>query len=198
MKKVIRTIKKSLLAVTVFATMLGNANEISPLSIKEDLKKTALTINNVKVGDLLTIKDYNGIVLYKELINASGTYKKGFDLTALPNGNYFFEVDKDLEIKTIPFTVKSNEVVFNKEEELITFKPYVRQKDDLVFISKLAPNLEALSIDIYSDASGNFELAYSEKIEGSQTIERTYKLEEGNFKIILKSSNKEFTKFINN
>ena len=116
----------------------------------------------------------------------------------MPNGNYFFEVDKDLEIKTIPFTVKFNEVVFNKEEELITFKPYVRQKDNLVFISKLAPNLEALSIDIYSDASGNFELAYSEKIEGSQTIERTYKLEEGNYKIILKSSNKEFTKFINN
>ena len=75
MKKVIRTIKKSLLAVTVFATMLGNANTISPLSIKEDLKKTALTIYNVKVGDLLTIKDYNGIVLYKELINTYGTYK---------------------------------------------------------------------------------------------------------------------------
>ena len=93
MKKVIRTIKKSLLAVTVFTTMLGNANEISTLSTKEDLKKTALTIYNVKVGDLLTIKDYNGIVLYKELINASGTYKKGFDLTALPNGDYFFEVN---------------------------------------------------------------------------------------------------------
>ncbi len=198
MKKVINTIKKSLLAVTVFTAMLGNANEISTLTIKEDLKKTALTINNVKVGDLLTIKDYNGITLYKELINISGTYKKGFDLTALPNGNYFFEVSKDLEIKTIPFTVKSNEVVFNKEAEVITFKPFVRQKGDLILVSKLSPNLEALKIDIFLETNGYSELVYSEKIEDTQAIERVYRLKKGNYKIIFNSNNKEFTKFINN
>lgn len=198
MKKVIRTIQKSLLAVAVFTTMLGNANEISTLTIKEDLKKTALTINNVKAGDLLTIKDYSGITLYKELINFSGTYKKGFDLTALPNGKYFFEVNKDLEIRTIPFTVTFNKVVFDKAAEVVTFKPFVTQKDDLVLISKLAPDLEPLKIEIYSDENGGFELAHSEKVEGVQTIERVYKLGKGNYKIIFNSNNKEFTKFINN
>lgn len=198
MKKVIRTIQKSLIAVTVFTAMLGNANEVSPLSKKEALKKTALIINNVKVGDLLTIKDYNGITLYKELIDTSGTYKKGFDLTALPNGSYFFEVNKDMEIRTIPFTVKSSEVVFNKSEEEITFKPFVRQKGDLVLITKLATNLEPLKIKIYTEVNGSFELAYSEKVEGTQTIERAYKLEKGNYKVILNSNNNEFTKFINN
>ena len=126
MKKVINTIKKSLLVVIVFTTAISNAIEISSIT-KEDLKETALTLKNVKKGDLLSIKDYNGIVLYKELINFSGTYRKGFDLTALPNGAYFFEVDKNLEIKTIPFTVNSNKVEFNKDAEVITYKPYVRQ-----------------------------------------------------------------------
>ena len=198
MKKVIRTIQKSLLAVTVFTTLLGNASEISPLSTKEELKKTALTINNVKAGDLLTIKDYEGIILYKELINISGTYKKGFDLTALPNGSYFFEINKDMEIRTIPFTVKSSEVVFNKSEEEITFKPFVRQKANLVLITKLATNLEPLKVEIYTQVNGSFELAYSEKVEGTQTIERAYKLEKGNYKVVLNSNNNEFTKFINN
>tara|TARA_R110002049_G_scaffold219075_3_gene390810 strand:+ start:1170 stop:1763 length:594 start_codon:yes stop_codon:yes gene_type:complete len=197
MKKAINTIKKSLLAVTVFTATLGNATEISS-TIKEDLKETALTLKNVKKGDLISIKDYSGIVLYKELINFSGTYRKGFDLTALPNGDYFFEVDKDLEVKTIPFTVQSNKVVFNKEAEVITYKPYVRQKEDLVLISKLAPNLEPLNISVYAETNGFYELAYSEKIEGTQTIERVYKLNKGNYKIIFKSNNKEFTKFINN
>ncbi|MFI1772749.1 hypothetical protein, partial [Thalassobellus citreus] len=90
-------IKKSILLVTVFTTMLSIANE-TPNNNKKAYKETALTINNVSEGNLLTIKDYNGIVLYKELISVSGTYKKGFDLTALPSGNYFFEVDKDMEI----------------------------------------------------------------------------------------------------
>lgn len=197
MKKVINTIKKNLLVVTVFTAILGNANEISTLIIKEDLKETALTINNVKAGNLLTIKDSHGITLYKELIDFSGTYRKGFDLTALPNGNYFFEVDKELEIKTIPFTVKSNEVVFNKESEVITFKPFVRQKGDLVLVSKLAPNFEALKIDIYALINGSSKLIYSENVEDTQAIERIYKLKEGSYKIIFNSNNKEFTRFIN-
>ena len=197
MKKVINTIKKSLLVVTIFTASLSNANEISSIT-NGDLKGTELTLKNVKKGNLLSIIDYNGVILYKELINSSGTYRKGFDLTALPEGNYFFEVDKDLEIKTIPFTVKSNEVVFNKEAEDITYKPYVRQKDDLVLLSKFAPNLEVLKIAIYSEVNGFYELVYSEKVEDTQTIERVYKLEKGNYKIVFHSNNKEFTRFINN
>ncbi len=197
MKNTIKTIKKNLIVVTLFAATLGNANEITSI-YKEVIKETALTLKNVKSGDLLSIKDYNGITLYKELIKSNGIYKKGFDLTALPNGDYYFEVDKDLEIKMIPFTVKANSVEFNKEAEVITYKPYVRKNNDLVLVSKLAPNLESLEIDIYFEANGTFELAYSEKIEDTQTIERAYKLGQGNYKIVFNTNNKEFTKFINN
>lgn len=197
MKNVKKTIKKSILIVTVFASMLTSATEISKLKlVKEELTKTALTLNNVKAGNLLTIKDYSGVILYKELINSSGTYKKGFDLTALPNGAYFFEVDKDLEILTIPFTVNANKVAYNKETT--AFKPLVNQKNNLVFISKLSPNLEAVNIRIYADNNNDYELLYSEKIEGVQTVERIYKLEKGKYKIVFNSNNQEFTKFINN
>ncbi|WP_432416484.1 hypothetical protein, partial [Flavivirga aquatica] len=112
MKNVIKIIKKSLVIATVFATILSNATEVSLITVKEDVKKTALTINNVKKGNLLSIKDSNGIILYKELIKTTGTYKKGFDLAVLPDGNYFFVVDKDLEVNTIPFSVNSSKVLF--------------------------------------------------------------------------------------
>ncbi|MFI1770324.1 hypothetical protein, partial [Thalassobellus citreus] len=147
---------------------------------------------------LLTIKDYNGIVLYKELISVSGTYKKGFDLTALPSGNYFFEVDKDMEINTIPFTVNSDSVVFNKEKETSVYKPYLRQKGNLVLISKLAPNLEPLKVNIYSEVNDNSVLVYTQKVEGIQAIDLAYRLKKGKFKIVFNSNGKEFTKFINN
>ncbi|GAA4966903.1 hypothetical protein [Algibacter aquimarinus] len=196
MKNVIKTLKKSLLVVTVFTAMLGNANEI--FTDKVNLKKTALILKDVKAGNQLTIKDSNGIILYKELINFSGTYKKGFDLTALPDGNYFFVVDKDLEIKTIPFTVKLNDVVFDKTKEAVVYKPFVRQKDGLTYISKLALESEPLEIKIYAVVNGFYELAYTEKIEGKQTINRVFKLKKGNYKIELNSNNQDFTKFINN
>lgn len=198
MKNVIKTIRKSILLVTVFTTMLSSANEISTLISKEDLKRTALTIDNVREGDLLSIKNQNGIVIYKELIDFSGTYKKGFDLTALPNGSYFFEIDKEIEIKTIPFTVDSSIVAFDKSKEVITFKPYVNRKDDLVLISKLAPDLEPLSIDVYSKSNDDYNLVHSEEISGTQNIERVFKLRKGEYKFVFIFNDREYTKFINN
>lgn len=199
MKNVIKTIKRSILLVTVFTTMLSSANEISVLNLKEGFKSTALVVDNVKEGNLISIKDFNGITIYKEQIDFSGTYKKGFDLSALPNGDYYFEVDKGLEIKTMPFIVTFNEVVFDRENEKTIFKPSVRKENDLVLISKLSPNAETLNINIYAEVDNSFELVHSEKIEETQNIQRIYKLQEkGHYKIVFNTDKKEFTEFINN
>ena len=94
MKKVIKNIKKGTLLVAMCATMLSNASESEtpPLILNSDGSGTSLTIKNVKEGNLLSIVDDNGIILYKETIEKSGVYTKGFDLTALPDGNYFWAI----------------------------------------------------------------------------------------------------------
>ena len=196
MKNVFKTSKKILLTVAMLTAMLGNANEAT-FTVKDGLRKTALTINNVKEGNLLSIKDNNGITLYKELIQSTGTYSKGFDLTALPDGDYFFEVDKDFEISTIPFIVDANDVVFNKVEETTIFKPAVRQKEDFVFITQLALDLKPVKIRFYADYKGDYELIFSDTIENTQLIKKAYKIEKGSYKIVINSNNKEYTKFIN-
>ncbi|GAA3631569.1 hypothetical protein [Flavivirga jejuensis] len=198
MKNLIKKIEKSLLLVTMFTVVMGNASEISSFKIEGELKGTALTIEDVKKGDLLSIKSDNGITIYKELIQLAGTYENGFDLTELPNGNYFFEIDKALKIRTIPFSVSSNKVSFEKDKEVIVFKPFVRTKDDLVYITKLALNYEPLKIRIYGKQDGGYHLLRSDKIEGVQSIEKLYKLEKGNYKIELNSNNNKYTRFINN
>lgn len=201
MKNVIKTLKKSILLAAIFSTLFSNAHEIFSLeTTKGDLKKTVLTIDNVKKGNFLSIKNYNGIILYKELIGKKGVYNKGFDLTVLPDGNYFFELDKDLEIKIIPFSVESNVVVFSKNEETTIFKPLVIQKDNKILVSKLAPKYEPLKIRIYGkNYEGDFTLLHTEKIEGIQTIKRIYSLKKGNsYKIVFNSNNREFTELIEN
>jgi len=200
MKNVIKTIRKSILLVTVFTTILSNANEISSFTYKEDLKgNTSLSINNVKKGNQLSIKDYYGTILYKEVINRAGLYRKGFDLTSLPDGSYFFEIDKEMEITSIPFTVLLNKVTFDKEKQVTIFKPYVRKKDNLIMISKLSPNKDPLNIDLYYvDNNNESELIHSEEVKGTQNIERIFKLRKGEYKVVFKFNNKEITEFINN
>ena len=184
--------------VTMLITSLSFAKEPSFYSIKNDVKKTSLTLSDVKQGNKFSIKDKNGIVLYKEEIQKSGVYTKGFNFSSLPDGNYVFELDKDLEINTIPFTVKENTVSVNKNSETTTYKPYVKQKNNLLLISKLSPNFETMNISIYADNHRDFELIYTEKIEGIKVIEKVYKLEKGTYKVTINSNNKEYTTIINN
>jgi hypothetical protein len=197
MKNLITPFKKSILLAAVFSTMIATANE-NPSTVKKEATKTSLTIN-VKKGNLLSVKDNNGTTLYKETINFSGTYRKAFNLTALPDGNYFFEVDKALETKTIPFRINDGNVTYNNEKETTSYKPYFNQKGNILFVSKLSPNYETATITIYSESDNTSELLFTEKVEGLQSIEKVYKLEkEKSYKIVINSDNKEYTKFINN
>ncbi|WP_100613788.1 hypothetical protein [Confluentibacter citreus] len=202
MKKVIKNTKKGILMVAMLAASLSFAKEGTPFfSIKNESERTSLTLSLVKKGNLLSIKDDNGMILYKELIQTTGIYTKGFDLTALPNGDYIFELDSDIEIKTIPFTVESNNVVFKKDMEKSIFKPVARVQGNLVFVSQLTLNDEPLKIDIYFEGSNNSELMLTETIKDTKCIERVYRLtglKTGDYKLVFTTSGREFTKIINN
>lgn len=114
-------IKNSLVLVALFTTMLSNANETFVLRNLNDNKTTMLTLLNVEQGNQLLIRDADGIVLYKEKIQDSGTFTKGFNLTTLPNGRYYFELKNDLVIKKISFNVNMKLVQY-KEENVSTTK----------------------------------------------------------------------------
>ncbi|MCH4552028.1 hypothetical protein [Aestuariibaculum lutulentum] len=197
MKNAVKFLKNSFLALALSTSLLSSANEVSVSINNDEITNTAFTINNVEAGDLLSIKDVNGATLYNESIKVSGIYKKGFDFSSLPNGDYFFEVEKSLEIKTIPFTVTFDKVAFNKEATI--YKPFLKHENGMLFVSKLAPKHEMLKINIYTLNNNEYELIHSEKIKGIQSIERVYRLEKGsNYKLVFISNDKEYTKFINN
>ncbi|WP_445730692.1 hypothetical protein [Mariniflexile sp.] len=202
MKNAMKNTKKGILMVTMFATLLSFANDAPFYIIKNEANRTSLTLTDVKQGNLLSIIDNNGMVLYKETIQETGIYTKGFDLTALPNGNYIFELNKDLEINTIPFSVLSNEVTFNKELEKTIFKPFTRVKGNLVYLTKLALNEAPLKVEIYFiDNDLKSELIYSETIKNTMHINRVYKLsglKHGDYKIVYNTDGRVFTNDIKN
>ncbi len=202
MKKVI---KKSILMGVMLTTLLSNAtNEGSSFIPKKekDIARTMVTINNVREGQKLVIKDLNGFVLYKELIEETGIYSKTFDLTELPDGDYVFELDKDLEIKTIPFSVSSNKVIFDKEKETTIYKPYVKLKDNYIYINKLALDEAPLEVKIYysGNDTGHKELIYSETIKNTKSIGKAYRLlksAHGNYNVELSSDNRTYQESFN-
>lgn len=197
-------IKKSLVLVVLFTTLLANANEISSLRNLNDDKTTMLTLGNVKQGNQLLIKDSYGVILYKENIDKSGNYVKGFDLTSLPNGKYFFELDKELEINIIPFTVKSGNVSFNKEKESIIYKPYAFVTNNMLYVNKLSLKSDPLTVKIFyqNDSDfGSYKLIHTEKIDNAMNIHKAFQLskyELGNYKVIFNSEGRSFIEYFKN
>ncbi|MDO6759831.1 hypothetical protein Q4566_06420 [Tamlana sp. 2_MG-2023] len=199
MKNVLKHSKKGILMVIMMTTLLSFANEVSSFKAENETNRTSLTFNYVKAGNLLSIKDSNGVILHKEVIQTTGIFSTGFDLTMLPNGAYMFEVDKGLEISVIPFSVKSGLVLFDKEKEEIIYKPHTRVEGSIVYINKLALDGEPLKIHIYSTAPGSEGLLFSETIENTTNIQRVYRLkglESGSHKIVFHSEGREYVKHI--
>ncbi len=189
--------KKSVLVLGLFMSMLTFANgEVEPTKEKEP-NVTSMSFKKVKLGSKLSIKDGDGAVLYKESIVKTGDYSKGFDLTTLPNGEYYFELDTELKIVIIPFNVVSNQVVFKKEEKSTIFKPHIRVKDDMVFVSRVSYEESPIEYKIYY--ADNYDLVLSEKVDKQAHLKKIFdfsKAQKGNYLFVFKSNGRKFTKTV--
>ncbi|WP_343330927.1 hypothetical protein [Polaribacter staleyi] len=189
-----RTTMKTILVVALmFGTLIGYANENTGSTDAVTVKRVKVEYHSVKKGHALTIKNENGITIYKQVIQSSGTYSKTFDLTNLEDGVYTTELDKDFEIVIKKLEVKDGFVTFLKEENKKIFKPVIRTEGDLVLISKIAFNKQPIKVVLYHDNN----LIHSEKIEGKEILNRVYnisKTEKGSYKIVVYADNRMYVK----
>ena len=188
--------RKSLVAIGLMMTLSTFANE-KEVTLKGKDNVTKVRFENVIKGSSLTIIDQHGLVLYNEAIVETGLYSKGFDLTTLPDGEYFFELNSELKIVVIPFNVKSNIVVFDKESEESIYKPVIRMKEDMVYVSRPVVENTSLSYKIFYAA--NYELVESENFGEMEEVKKVYDFsnsERGNYIFVFKSKGREYTKTI--
>ena len=199
MKKVITHSICMLVMITNIATSF--ASNASSLNVEKENMEITFKLENVKVGQQLSIKDVNGLVLYKKTIEKDGIYTNKYDLTALPNGLYYFEHEKDYQINIIPFIVAFNEVTFNKKSEKTIFKPVLKVKDSHLYFSKLDLDKENVKINIYYTpikTSSEYDLLHTEKFEDTVKIERIYSLSKtraGNYKVVVNANGREYIEY---
>ena len=183
--------KKIILVALMFGTLISYANENINT---EDAKKTVkVEFNNVKKGQTLTIKNSNGLTVYNNEIQNSGDYSKTFDFSALENGIYSAELNKDFEIVIKQFNVENGLVTFLNNKDQKIFKPIIRTEGELLLISKINFNNEPLKVSLYY----NDEAVLSETLSGDKILKRVYKLsqkETGVYKVVISSDERTYSK----
>ena len=190
-------VKNSLVVLGLFISLSSFANAGHELIKEKDSKVTNMSFKSVEQGSNLTIKDAKGLVLYKESINRTGKYSKGFDLTELPNGDYYFELESELKIVLIPFNVTLSKVNFKKEEENTIFKPVLKVKDEMVYLSRPSFDKTPIAVKIYF--SENYDLILSEKFEKESEVKRVYdfsKSKRGNYVFVFESNGRKYSRTI--
>ncbi|WP_066223198.1 hypothetical protein [Formosa haliotis] len=194
------------LSICLLATITSIASSFSSnLSFSFDEgknKEITLTLNDVKEGQVLSVKDIDGFVLYKkafEKTDNNASHK--FDFTDLPNGTYYFEHEKAYQTKVIPFKVHFGDVTFDEANVKTIYKPVVRVKDNNIYFSKLELNKEDVEVRIYfeEDQGNHYKLVHTETISDALKAERVFSLSKkhtGNYKIVTVSNDKEYIEYI--
>ncbi|MFB9051895.1 hypothetical protein ACFFVB_02275 [Formosa undariae] len=194
--KNILTITICFLALTSSFASTYNDNSFSKKDDKTKIEIT-LSLNNVKAGQKLSIKDKDGVILFNTVLVKSGDFNNKFDITELPNGTYHFEHEKEIYTTHIPFTVKSGEATFDTKNEIKMYKPFVSLKDNHIYFSKLELDKENVQFNIYylGANTDEYALLHSENISDTMKIERAYRLSEnkkGDYKIIINANGQSY------
>lgn len=188
-----RVIRNGVLCVALLTCLQSSA-----VSTVTEPTKTVFKLKHLKKGQRLYIKNANGKILFKGMIKDDITLSKVYDINALPDGYYTAEIEKDTEIKIIPFSVMSHSVEYSKASETVVFKPVVRQKDNLVFISKNSFVNSDLSFKVYFENQN--DAIIKEKVENQNSFNRIYDFsitEKGTYTFVFKTEGRTFKERIN-
>jgi len=189
-----KVFKSILVVVCMLGTLLGYASGGSDFSLVEGTKKVKVVFEDVIKGEVLIVKDENGEIFHKEVLNHSGKIYRVFDFSNLDNGNYEIDLNKGSEVLIKPFSIKNNELTFKKESKKIFHEPLIQTRENLIKISRLYTlEDDADVVLLYNDVE-----IYNDKLnKKSDHLSKLYKLDEyqnGKYKVIIHSEGKSYAK----
>jgi hypothetical protein len=188
-----KTIKKRVLVVVfMLGTLFNYANKERHFNKTINPEKVKVVFKDVKKGQLLTVKDENGVQIYSETVSSEGEFVKFFDVSSLNNGLYTIELHKEFVIIIKSLIVKDHNVSFIEDSEKIIFKPVIRNEENLVLISKMDFDKKPVKIALFF----NGEVIYSETTKGEEMLKRVYRLDKelkGDYKVTVYCDDKSYS-----
>lgn len=144
-----------------------------------------LILNDLQQGLTVQLKDQFGYTLHEEVVQGTAAYGKEFNLSALPNGQYYLELDYSTKLDVYPLSIDNGKVTKTELREV--FKPVINIKGDDLRITQLAPRKSALRVMIYD---GNQQVILNDTMSGEISLGRIYdlsKLKAGDYQVYLAS-----------
>lgn len=169
---------KSLIKLTVFtailiSTAMGSAKEPKlMLTHKLDERAFVFMLDSPAPDTTIKFTDTQGNAVYSEKMGVVTSYSKKFDLSTLPYGIYFFEVEDAYTEILYTVSVSPSKVSILKKEE--KKKPVFRKIGNKLYLNLL--NLDESNVEIKVLDSDN-RVLFKEVIAGEQIVEKAINFE---------------------
>jgi len=191
-------IKSLLIAMMVMVAAVVFANGSKPNVKVEKIGTKMVALHASQLGTSKTqvqLKDENGLVLHKVVLNNNEKVNKRFDLTSLPAGNYDLEVENETSFTTTPIEVTASAAYVLDADQVMIIKPVVRQNGDLLDIILPSEDSASVSVTIFDN---NLKPVFKETVEGTTELRRydLSKLGKGGYRIKMRAQGKEFIQFV--
>lgn len=191
-----KSIKFSIVAALLMSFATVSAKDLEKV-LKDKEKITVVNFSKLKKGTEIKIKDTNGVSLYQESVEKTGAYSKSFDLSKLPDGTYFIEVNTQSQLTIMPFKISDDQVNMEKALEYVIHKPILLTKNNKVTLTKLSLDQNPLEVKVYYQDG---VMVYSEKIANKTSIAKMFDFSEaqkGTYTFVMKSDGRVFQEDIN-
>ncbi len=182
--KTIKTITM-MIALTVIAnialgTGTGNLKvNILPLTAE---RAVVSILNNAESKFEITIKSYDGDVLYNKQIKDSNEYTKVYDFSELASGDYKLIVDIDGEIREREFSIDDEKIIVGKVRSIV--KPFFTFSDNILRIAYLNYSNNDVKLSIYDAGTLIYDKSYEKTFSVNEGLNLS-KLEKGNYLVVL-------------
>lgn len=151
-----KLIKTGLLSVALLGSLVANASKIVTTASSKS-KVVYIGLTNISQGEVLSIKDTDGVQLYSVSLDKSEAFNKKFDFSTIPSGVYFIETKEAKEITVTPLIVSEDKVAIITDSSKRFRAPSITLDGKVARILVRNFNEVPVSITIYDEAGNKLK-----------------------------------------
>lgn len=190
-----KDIKYYLSVIALLGVMQISANErvklVNDGSIRA--KTIRLSASLLQPFSKMKIVDDFGVVLYEETLGRNLEIGKQFNLSKLPTGNYFIEMDAAVKQVVIPLQVTEQEAVLKMDFKTEIYKPFMKISGTSLQLMVFNPDKTPITVAIYNQLG---QLLFEETVTEQIELKRSYnfsKVESGDYSLQVKKNGKVYS-----
>ncbi|WP_010177446.1 hypothetical protein [Aquimarina agarilytica] len=149
MKKIL---KLGLLSVALLTTVVVNASNKVKVEVLAS-NELSITMSEVIEGEVLSVSDKKGEVVFSEILSASSSYTKTLDFSKLTQGVYYVKAETAKAIKVTPFIIVPDQVKIVKGATKTYNTPVFETENDIIKLDIDNKDQHEVSITVYAKNS---------------------------------------------